>query len=81
MKAVSGKELCRALERAGWSCTHIRGSHHYYEKSGYRTVCVPVPANRTLKRGTGLAVTRLEPSPHEVLSCSSSRSLLQYSLA
>ncbi|HEX7192569.1 MAG TPA: PHP domain-containing protein [Thermoanaerobaculia bacterium] len=36
---------------------------------------------RTLKRGSGLAVTRLEPSPHEVMSCSSSRSLLQYSLA
>jgi len=36
---------------------------------------------RALKRGSGLAVTRLEPLPQEVIACSSSPSSLQYSLA
>jgi predicted RNA binding protein YcfA (HicA-like mRNA interferase family) len=52
MKAVSGKELCRALERQGWTCTRIRGSHHRYAKSGRSPVIVPVHGNKTLKIGT-----------------------------
>lgn len=52
MKAVSGKEFCKALERAGWRRTRIRGNHHRYEKPGSAPVSVPVHGNRTLKRGT-----------------------------
>jgi predicted RNA binding protein YcfA (HicA-like mRNA interferase family) len=52
MKAVSGKEMCQILERSGWVCTRIRGSHHRYEKSGYSPVVVPVHGNKTLKTGT-----------------------------
>ncbi len=51
MKAVSGKEMCRALERAGWVLARIKGSHHRYEKDGFAPVTVPVHANRTLKTG------------------------------
>ena len=52
MKAVSGKEMCRALEQKGWVCTRIRGSHHRYEKRGSSPLVVPVHANKTLKVGT-----------------------------
>jgi predicted RNA binding protein YcfA (HicA-like mRNA interferase family) len=52
MKAVSGKEMCRILERHGWVCTRIRGSHHRYQKQGHPPLVVPVHGNKTLKTGT-----------------------------
>lgn len=52
MKAVSGKEMCRILERQGWTLKRIRSSHHRYEKRGYSPVVVPVHGNKTLKTGT-----------------------------
>jgi predicted RNA binding protein YcfA (HicA-like mRNA interferase family) len=57
MKAVSGKEMSRILERHGWVCTRIRGSHQHFEKPGHSPVIVPVHANKTLKNGT----------PHEIM--------------
>jgi predicted RNA binding protein YcfA (HicA-like mRNA interferase family) len=49
MKAVSGKDMCKALERAGWRLVRIRSSHHIYHRAGTpRPVPVPVHANRTL---------------------------------
>ncbi|WP_277883305.1 type II toxin-antitoxin system HicA family toxin [Nostoc flagelliforme] len=32
MKAVSGKALCKILERQGWELKRITGSHHIYVK-------------------------------------------------
>jgi len=34
MKAVSGKEFARVLERHGWSSLRVVGSHHVYGKAG-----------------------------------------------
>lgn len=59
MKAISGKDLSRALERHGWSLLRIRGSHHIYGKSGSIVrLSVPVHANKPLK--TGLAAHLLK---------------------
>jgi predicted RNA binding protein YcfA (HicA-like mRNA interferase family) len=52
MKAVSGKEMCRILERRGWTLKRIHSSHHRYEKPGHSPVVVPVHNNKTLKKGT-----------------------------
>jgi predicted RNA binding protein YcfA (HicA-like mRNA interferase family) len=52
MKAISGKEMCRILERHAWILARIRGSHHRFEKTGYSPVVVPVHGNKTLKTGT-----------------------------
>ena len=52
MKAVSGKELCRILEKHGWVCTRIRGSHHRFEKKSHAPVIVPVHGNKSLRSGT-----------------------------
>jgi predicted RNA binding protein YcfA (HicA-like mRNA interferase family) len=52
MKAVSGKEMCRILERHGWVCTRIRGSHRRYEKPNQSSVVVPAHGNKSLKTGT-----------------------------
>ena len=53
MKRVSGKQMCKALERKGWVLDHVRGSHHVYRGPDGRTkVSVPVHGNQTLKPGT-----------------------------
>ena len=53
MKAISGKELCKALERQGWRPWHVRGSHCTYEHPGRPgRISVPVHGNKTLKKGT-----------------------------
>ena len=53
MKRVSGKDLCRALERKGWKFARIKSSHHIYvSPDGLRSVPVPVHANQTLPMGT-----------------------------
>jgi predicted RNA binding protein YcfA (HicA-like mRNA interferase family) len=53
MKSVSGKELCKALEKKGWTLNRITGSHHIYTKPGVDVVLsVPVHGSRTLRTGT-----------------------------
>jgi len=50
VKAVSGRELARVLERKGWQLIRVRGSHHFYGKDEERIV-IPIHGNRTLKMG------------------------------
>jgi len=59
VKIVSGKQMCRALERHGWTLARIKGSHHIYRhtESGRRTV-VPVHGNQDLKPGTQRGIMR-----------------------
>ncbi|PSB15889.1 type II toxin-antitoxin system HicA family toxin [Phormidesmis priestleyi ULC007] len=53
MKAVSGKILCRIVERHGWELKRITGSHHIYFKEGVDAILsVPVHGNRDLPIGT-----------------------------
>jgi predicted RNA binding protein YcfA (HicA-like mRNA interferase family) len=58
VRAVSGEEMCRILERHGWALARVRGSHHCYEKEGSPPVTVPVHGNRTLKAGTQREIMR-----------------------
>ena len=52
MKSVSGKALCRVLEKNGWVRLRVTGSHHAYGRQGNPTrLSVPVHANAALKRG------------------------------
>ena len=46
MKRVSGKEMCKVLERLGWALDRIRGAHHIYRHADGRTVPVPVHGNK-----------------------------------
>lgn len=53
MKALSGKEVCKLLEKHGWSLARIRGAHHIYVKTDRpESIPVPVHGNRSLKKGT-----------------------------
>ena len=58
MKAVSGKEMCRILERRGWVRTRTRGAHFTYEKPGWPSLTVPVHANKSLKIGIQRAIMK-----------------------
>lgn len=52
MKAISGKRLCRLLEKKGWELKRINGSHHVYAKAESNVrFSVPVHGNRPLKVG------------------------------
>jgi predicted RNA binding protein YcfA (HicA-like mRNA interferase family) len=52
MKAVSGKDLIRILERHDWQLLRINGSHHVYGKPGSVVrLSVPVHGNQPLKIG------------------------------
>lgn len=52
MKSISGKDLCKLLEKKDWQLARINGSHHIYIKKGtvYR-ISVPVHKNNALKIG------------------------------
>ena len=52
MKAVSGKELAKLLERHAWTLMRVHGSHHVYGKQGSVVrISVPIHGNRPLKIG------------------------------
>ena len=52
MKALSGKEFCKILEKKGWNLIRINGSHHIFSKTGKtEIISVPVHKNDDLKRG------------------------------
>lgn len=53
MKSLSGKALCRVVERHGWQLKRITSSHHIYTKTGSRVpLSSPVHGNRDLPVGT-----------------------------
>jgi len=52
MKAISGKDLIKILERHGWELLRISGSHHIYGKPGSIVrLSVPVHGSSPLKIG------------------------------
>jgi predicted RNA binding protein YcfA (HicA-like mRNA interferase family) len=52
MRAFSGREFARLVERHGWKLSRINGSHHIYGKSGSNVrLSIPVHGNRPLKIG------------------------------
>ena len=57
LPSVSGGEVVRALERAGFEVRRQRGSHVVMRKGG-RVVVVPVHGSRAVKRGTLRGIIR-----------------------
>ena len=53
MKSISGKQLCKIVEKNGWVLKHVKGSHHIFEKDGFdTTLSIPIHSNKDLKIGT-----------------------------
>ncbi|MBM4124951.1 MAG: addiction module toxin, HicA family [Nitrospira sp.] len=55
---ATGTEVLKALQRAGFKETHVRGSHHYLRKEGGGLVVVPVHAGAVLPAGTMRSILR-----------------------
>ncbi|OGQ94498.1 MAG: hypothetical protein A2521_15115 [Deltaproteobacteria bacterium RIFOXYD12_FULL_57_12] len=58
---VSGKELCKILEKEGFSFARQTGSHRIYQKqidNASITIPVPIHSNRPLKKGTLLNILK-----------------------
>jgi predicted RNA binding protein YcfA (HicA-like mRNA interferase family) len=62
---LSGKEVCRILEKNGFSAVRQRGSHIVMQKQipGPSTITVPVPDHHELRKGTLLSVIRQSQIP------------------
>ena len=59
--ALSGKDLCKVLEKEGFECVRQTGSHKIYRKKteeGFITVPIPVHSNKPLKKGTLHAILK-----------------------
>lgn len=59
--SVSGKELCRVLEKDGYVFVRQTGSHRIYQKKTEEaaiTIPIPVHTNKSLKQGTLLGILR-----------------------
>ena len=60
MKSVSGKKLCKIIEKKGWVLKKVTGSHHIYGKAGVgKILSVPVHSNKDLKIGTLKALMKI----------------------
>ncbi|WP_442583000.1 type II toxin-antitoxin system HicA family toxin [Mesorhizobium sp. ASY16-5R] len=58
LPVVGGKEVVRALRRAGFELRHVHGSHHVLTHTGppRRMVSVPVHGSRQIPVGTLSAI-------------------------
>ncbi len=52
MKAVSGRDFARLVERRGWRLLRVAGSHHIYGRPGSVVrLSIPIHGHRPLKTG------------------------------
>ena len=52
MRAVSGRDFARTVERHGWKLLRVHGSHHIYGKpESVVRLSIPIHGNRPLKIG------------------------------
>lgn len=69
MKSISGKRLCKIIERKGWVLKRVTGSHHIYEKMGVEQILsIPVHRDQDLKVGTLKALMKVAQLSEEDLS-------------
>lgn len=55
---ISGKELCKILEKLGFEKIHGKGSHVRFKHSDGRRTIVPVHANEKLGKGLLMEILR-----------------------
>ncbi len=60
MKSISGKKLCKIVEKKGWNLRKITESHHIYEKPDENKILsIPVHRNQDLKIGTLKSIMKI----------------------
>ena len=66
LKVLSGREVCRILQRYGFKEIRQRGSHIVMQKQlDNGTITVPVPDHKEIKRGTMISIIRQSGIPKE----------------
>ncbi|MEK7370974.1 MAG: type II toxin-antitoxin system HicA family toxin [candidate division NC10 bacterium] len=66
MKAVSGKDFAKILERQGWTLMRVQGSHHIYGRAGSRVrLSVPIHGNAPLKIGLLKHLVKMAELPED----------------
>jgi predicted RNA binding protein YcfA (HicA-like mRNA interferase family) len=69
MKSISGKRLCKVVERKGWVLKRVTGSHYIYEKvSVEQILSIPVHRDQDLKVGTLKALMKVAQLSEDDLS-------------
>ena len=69
MRALSGRDLARLIERRGWRLLRINGSHYIYGKAGSIVrLTIPIHGNRPLKHGLQAHLVKMAELPEEDLS-------------
>ena len=69
MPRIKGKELIRALERAGFHVDRMRGSHVFLKYSDGRATAVPVHSRETLGPGLLRSILRdIEMTAEQLIS-------------
>jgi len=60
LKSVSGKKLCKIVEKKGWILKKVTGSHHIYTRQGSEKILsIPIHGNKDLKIGTLKALMKI----------------------
>ena len=60
MKSISGKKLCKIVEKKGWILKKVTGSHHIYIKQDEnKIISIPVHRNQDLKLGTLRSIMKI----------------------
>jgi predicted RNA binding protein YcfA (HicA-like mRNA interferase family) len=68
MKALSGRDFARLVERHGWRLLRISGSHHIYGRPGSVVrLSIPIHGTRPLKLGLLRHLTKLAELPEDEL--------------
>ncbi len=66
MRAISGREFARMVERRGWQLLRINGSHHVYGRLGsVIRLSIPIHGNRPLKIGLLRHLAKLAEIPDD----------------
>ncbi|MDO9548135.1 MAG: type II toxin-antitoxin system HicA family toxin [Candidatus Marinimicrobia bacterium] len=64
LRTLSGREVCRILEKHGFVEIRRRGSHIAMQRKMFeRTITVPVPNHKELRTGTLLSIIRQSGVP------------------
>jgi predicted RNA binding protein YcfA (HicA-like mRNA interferase family) len=67
LPSLTGKELLRALQKAGFEIIRSKGSHHFLRHTDARTTVVPVHAGETIGPGLLAKILRDCDLSHEQL--------------
>jgi predicted RNA binding protein YcfA (HicA-like mRNA interferase family) len=68
VKAWSGRDFVRLVERHGWTLLRISGSHHIYGRPGSVVrLSIPIHGNKSLKAGLLRHLVKLADIPENEL--------------